>query len=348
VAFWTLVTAIAGGLLAGVVWSRSFTSTAQLIRYEPSSIDDSYRPGALSAPSLVVMLQAPGLLEEVGSHLQPPITAKQLAERLEITLDRNNDLVTVTATGGSREQAVDTVNRFCVAAIAYTQTIQRQEATDAGDNLNHQLAEVENEVAITRKAIPADSEAALAAIASGSDQAEASSDLPVRIQAVREQLEDLLSRYTDAHPLVREQRRDTLSPSHATAARPLPLPAAPPVIYNRFTLEEVALGERLRPMEAYRALLIERQQAIQPFRDNPPGYFRVLLSATANPTQLQRYRLQIVLFAYVTPVSYGSKRYYILGTPLAGGSRISSTPLILPVLSTTPCAMAYRVRPAIS
>ncbi len=330
-AFWTLVTAIAGGLLAGVVWSRSFTSTAQLIRYEPSSIDDSYRPGALSAPSLVVMLQAPGLLEEVGSHLQPPITAKQVAERLEITLDRNNDVVTVTATGGSREQAVDTVNRFCAAAIAYTQTIQRQEATDAGDNLNHQLAEVENEVAITRKAIPADSEAAVAAIASGSDQAaEASSDLPVRIQAVR------------------EQRRDALSPSRATAARPLPLPAAPPVIYNRFTPEEVALGERLRPMEAYRALLIERQQAIQPFRDNPPGYFRVLLSATANPTQLQRYHLQIVLFAYVTPVSYGSKRYYILGAPLAGDSRISSTPLILPVLSTTPCAMAYRVRPAIS
>jgi hypothetical protein len=110
------------------VWGRSFTSTAQLIHYEPSSVDDTYRPRALGTPSLVVMLQAPGILEEVGSHLNPPVSARLLAERLEVTLDRNNDVVTVTATGSSRDESVDIVNRFCAAAIAYTQNLQRQEA----------------------------------------------------------------------------------------------------------------------------------------------------------------------------------------------------------------------------
>jgi len=57
------------------------------------------------------------------------------------------------------------------------------------------------------------------------------------------------------------------------------------------------MGERVRALETNRALLIERQRAIQPFRDNPPGYFRVLLSAAVSPSQQQRYRLEIVLFA---------------------------------------------------
>src|SRR5580658_5626470 len=110
VAFWTVLLAIAGAWIARSVWSQSFSSTAQLIRYEPSTVDDSYRPRELAAPSLVVMLQAPGLLEEVGAQLTPAISAKELAKRLEITLDRNNDVVTVTSTGKTKEESIDTVN----------------------------------------------------------------------------------------------------------------------------------------------------------------------------------------------------------------------------------------------
>ncbi len=307
----TAVAAIAGALLASVMWSRSFTSTAQLIRYEPSSIDDAYHPRALAAPSLVVMLQAPGLLEEVGSHLHPPVSAKVLAEHLEVTLDRNNDVVTVTASGDTPEVAIDTVNRYSAAAIAYTQTIQRQEAVDVGDNLNRQLAQVESEIASTRRAIPAASETAVASLVSSTDTAAESTDgLTQRIQAAREQLDDLLVRYTDAHPLVREQRarlaaleedqRQTASPPSGTQAprsRMAPTPAISPLFYGRVTPEEVAMSERVRALETNRALLIERQRAIQPFRDNPPGYFRVLLSAAVSPTRMQRYRLEIVLFA---------------------------------------------------
>ena len=284
IAAWTVIIAALGAVLASIVWSRSFTSTAQLIRYEPSSVEDAYHPRALAAPSLVVMLQAPGLLEEVGSHLSPPLSAKELSEHLEVTLDRNNDVVTVAASGNTAAAAMDTVNRYCAAAIAYTQTLQREEAVDVGDNLNRQLAQVEVEIAATRRAIPAASEANVASLVSSSDAAAESTDgLTQRIEAAREQLDDLLVRYTDAHPLVREQRarlaalnadqRQTSSPPAGTApprSRMAPAPALSAQSYGRVTPEEVAMSERVRALETNRALLIERQRAIQPFRDNPP------------------------------------------------------------------------------
>jgi capsular polysaccharide biosynthesis protein len=149
IAAWTALAALVGALIARAVWSRSFSSTAELIHYEASSVDDSFHPRALSAQSLVVMLQSPGLLENVGAHMQPPESALQLADELRITLDRNNDVVNVTATGRSRAEAVDIVSRFCAEAIAYTRTIQQQEATEVGDNVNRQLAQVESEIQAT-------------------------------------------------------------------------------------------------------------------------------------------------------------------------------------------------------
>ena len=310
-ACWTVVIAVAGALVARAVWGRSFTSTAQLIHYEPSAIDDTFHPRALGTPSLVVMLQSPGLLEAVGSQMQPPLSAKALAGRLLITLDRNNDVVNVTATAASAETSMDIVKRYCDAAIAYTQTMQRQEAIEAGESVGKQLVQVEAEIATARAAIPAASVSTVAALTAGSEApAPVASDLPQRIQVARDQLDDLLVRFTDVHPLVREQRTrlaaledvqrrsgSAASGNASASSRGAAAPALSPAFYGRITPEEVAMGERFRSLETNRALLIGRQRAIQPFRENPPGYFRVLLSVTANPTLEHRHRLEIVLFA---------------------------------------------------
>lgn len=308
---WTIVLALAGAGLARLAWSRSFTSTAQLVHYEPSAVDDTFHPRAISTPSLVVMLQSPGLLEEIGSHLQPAVSAKDLALRLTITLDRNNDVATVTAIGASAAETTDLVKRFCDAAIAYTQTMQRQEAIEAGDSVNRQLTQVETEIATARAAVPAESVATVAALATTPEAPfVAPSDLPQRVQAARDQLDDLRVRYTDVHPLVREQQarlaaleaaQRRAAPSAAgnssAGARAAAAGAVSPSFYGRITPEEVAMGERFRSLETNRALLIGRQRAIQPFRENPPGYFRLQLSASANPTLQHNHRLEIVLCA---------------------------------------------------
>ncbi len=309
-ACWTVILAVAGGVLARLKWGRSFTSTAQLIHYEPSAVDDTFHPRALATPSLVVMLQAPSLFEEVGSHLEPRVAAKDLALRLSLTLDRNNDVATVTAIGSSAEETTNLVKRFCDAAIAYTKTMQRLEATEASESVTHQLAQVEAEIAAARTAIPAESVAAVTAFASVPEApAPIASDLPGRLQTARSQLDDLRARFTDIHPLVREQRtrvtaledeQRRTAPAAGTptaAMRAAASPAASAAFYGRITPEEVAMGERFRALETNRAILIGRQRAIQPFREDPPGYFRVLLSAGANPTLQHNHRLEIVLCA---------------------------------------------------
>lgn len=310
-ACWTVVLAVAGAGLARLKWNRSFTSTAQLIHYEPSAVDDTFHPRAIATPSLVVMLQAPGLLEEVGAQLTPPMSAKDLALRLTLTLDRNNDVATVTAIGASAEETADLVQRFCAAAIRYTQTLQRVEATEAAASVDHQLAQVEAEIASARAAIPADSVAAVTAFSSVPETlAPVATDLPQRLQAARSQLDDLLVRYTDVHPLVREQRARVAALEEAqrqsvpaaagnptAALRAVASPAAAAAFYGRITPEEVAMGERFRSLETNRAILVGRQRAIQPFRDAPPGYFRLLLSAGANPTLQHNHRLELVLCA---------------------------------------------------
>ncbi len=308
---WTIIMAVVGALAAHSVWSRSYTSTAQLIHYEPSSVDDTYHPRDISTPSLVVMLQSPGIFEQVGSQLTHPMSARLLALHLAVTLDRNNDVVTVSATGATRADAVEMVTKYSAVAIAYTQAMQRQEAVEAGRNVTRQLGEVEQEIKATRDSIPAASQGAVTAISAmgaAAAPAQQASDLPERIRAAREQLEDLQTRYTDAHPLViaqraqlaaleAEQKNAPQSPPAGAAAAGTP--AISPEVYGRVTPEEVALGERLRSLETNRALLIARQRALQPFASNPPGYFQIIEAADSSPIQLRRYRLEVGLFALI-------------------------------------------------
>lgn len=305
-ACWTLVIALAGAGLAQLQWGRSFTSTAQLIHYEPSAVDDTFHPRALATPSLVVMMQAPALLETVGAQYQPPVSGKDLARRLQVTLDRNNDVVTVTAIGGSAAATIDLVTRFSTAAIEATKVMQRQEANEAAESVARQLVQVENEITAARTAVPTAGAAPMIALPSEPEAPVAlPSDLPLRLQTARDQLDDLLVRYTDAHPLVREQRlrvaalEESLRRTAATTGpvRTTAVATVSPAFYGRITPEEVAMGERFRTLETNRALLIGRQRAIEPFRKDPPGYFRVSVSAAANPTLQHNHRLEIVLCA---------------------------------------------------
>ncbi|OYU97947.1 MAG: hypothetical protein CFE26_28410, partial [Verrucomicrobiales bacterium VVV1] len=195
---WTVVAALAGAGLARLQWGRSFTSTAQLIHYEPSAVDDTFHPRALATPRLVVMMQAPALLEAVGAQYQPPVSGKDLARRLQVTLARNNDVVTVPAIGGSAPAPVDLVTRFSTAAIEATKVMQRQEANEAAESVARQLVQVENEISAARTAVPTAGAAPMIALSTEPDAAIAlPSDLPLRLQAARDQLDDLLVRYTD-------------------------------------------------------------------------------------------------------------------------------------------------------
>ncbi len=310
---WTVLGAVAAVFVALKMFGPSYTASAQLIHHAPNTVDDSYRPREIAAASLVVMLQSPSLFEELGMKQEPPLTAPQLARRLQITLDRHNDVATVTATGGDRDATVGLVNAFTAMAIDYTQTMQRQEAGVAAASVRLRLEQVEAELALSRSSVPAASADIVAALA-GIPELEAEappeivSDLPQRLYAARGRLDELLVSYTDMHPFIVEQRARVAalaeSSRQATADAAAHAPAAkvrraaialPPSLSARVTPEEIAMGERLRTFEANRAILVTRLRAIQPFLEKPPGYFGVLMPATPSRTLEKRNRLQVIV-----------------------------------------------------
>jgi protein involved in polysaccharide export with SLBB domain/capsular polysaccharide biosynthesis protein len=309
-AVWTIALAVAGVLIARWAWAPSFDASAQLIHYAPTAVDDSYHPRDIAAPSLVVMLQSTSLYEKVGAAQRPPLTATQLARRLQLTLDRNNDVATVSADGANLEATVNLVNQFAAEAIAYTQALQKQEAVSAAESVKQQLKQVEADLAASRTAVPAASAGVVSQIANTPEPEPApaiASDLPQRLQAARDKLDELRITYTDEYPEVKAQRArvDALEESSrraAAAAASAPAAknrsaaaASPAAMYGRVTPDEVAMGERLRTLESTRALLVARDRAIAPFVEAPPGYFRVLVPATAAQAIRHGHRLEMVL-----------------------------------------------------
>lgn len=314
-AAWTLALAVIGAVAAHAVWGSIYTSTAELLHYPPPGTDDSYRPRDISTPSLVLMLQSPALLDRIGASLHPRLSAKELADRLEITADQNNDVVMVDASAKTLPGSVELANRFCAAALAFTRQLQRDEASAAAGYVNSQLAQV-NRALAEAEALPAAKGPGLAAALAALPEPTAQSapidpELPQEIQQARERLAELLMTYTPAHPLVIEQQAkldylEGVARQQANEASAAPTagvqPAVPavetdPATAGIATPDEVALAERLRALVQSRAVLVGRQRALEPFRTNPPGYFRVFVPAAPDRTYQHRHRLEMILCA---------------------------------------------------
>ncbi|MDF3059258.1 MAG: polysaccharide export protein Wza [Rariglobus sp.] len=282
---------LALGVLLGLkLWGHTYTSTAQLIRNDPSAISELFRPQELATATLVSMIQSPEVLQKTGAQLKPRLSAKQVAARLKISSDHDTDITTITVTAADPATASSLTNRFCDEAVRYTQEIQRQEAINAGDYLQKQLAESEADLIALRKSMPAAISALVPVAATA----------PNKLQAARDELTNLLLRYTDAHPLVREQRArlsalaEQIAASPAVDLQPKPAPgaaAAPATITSQHDYE-VALT-RLKALEDNHSALLTRKRLGELIKSSPPGYLRILLPASPGDTIAQRPWLKI-------------------------------------------------------
>lgn len=333
-AAWTLIMAAVGALVAYRLWGTSYTATAELVHLQPTSVDESYHPRDLAAASLVLMMQSPAMMQRMGAELHPPESSQKLAKRLNLDLDRNNDVADIEATGKDRDATVDLVNKYCAAIIETTKKMQREEALTADANIQRQLAEIQQEQAAAERNPLAKSVAVQAlrrqSVPSNPTAAN-ESDLDQKVDQARVQLNELLLQYTDQHPLVREQRarldfltglqkQEAARPSTAIApageggseASDLPLSLE---ALGAASPEEIALAERMRDLETNRAVLVERERALEPFRDNPPGYFQVTMPASPSRAYQHRHRLEMFLFAGLGAILglFGSAGQILLG-----------------------------------
>ncbi len=292
--------AMAAGLALGLgVWHRSYTCTAQLVRYDPPVASDAFHPQALATPTLVSMLQAPDLLQHIGREFQPVLSAKQLAGRLQLTAERNTDIVSVAVSGDEPKSVAALANLYCREAVKFTQETQRAEAVEADAYVTRQLQDTEADLAAARLQVPVSVQTPL-------DPSTPADKLSEKIQAAREELANLLLRYTEAHPLVREQRAKLAALAEQYAHRPAADqsravpgrgPAHSPAAAAPASREDYQVVlDRLRTLETTHGALVARQRAIAVFKASPPGYFRLLLPASADDALMNSPWLKISLF----------------------------------------------------
>jgi protein involved in polysaccharide export with SLBB domain/capsular polysaccharide biosynthesis protein len=299
---WVAAAAVLLGLLAVpvalTIWNTSYTSTAQIIHYEPSVAAGTLQP--MEMETIVSMIQSPELLQKVGAQLDPPLTAQKLSRRLTVTPDRNHGIATITVTGSSLQESVDTANLFCAEAVRMTQDLQRKEAREALSYMSQQVAASDADLESERRKTQLRS----------APSVPLSSLVAQKVRKAREELSDLLLRYTEAHPLVLQQQAklDALNDELARASNsnvttvstgeesPVPAASESAGSGRPASADSDGVKSRLRELEADHLLLVNRDRAIQMLAENPPGQLRVLASAAARDVKTEQHRLKMLLF----------------------------------------------------
>jgi protein involved in polysaccharide export with SLBB domain/capsular polysaccharide biosynthesis protein len=303
------------GLGASLAILRPTYQASVQLSHNASPLDlDAFKSDPPAMPELYGMISSPDALQKAGSELTPPISGDQLAGRLVLTEDRTSELITVTATGRSPSGAVALANLFSLGAVRSTQVGQRENAVEAGRLVAQQLAASEADSALARQQLAgietlrAGKEQALRVNSSSPSAAKEDGAEIIRLQektqAARDELADLQARYTEAHPLVREQRArmsaleaQLLAAVNAgkldsAASAPGLSPEAGSTAPDQSTGYD-ALVQRLGTLEAGHADLVARQRAIQLLRAHPPGYLRVMHNAEAVNVIARHNRLSI-------------------------------------------------------
>lgn len=295
-----LALAVLGGMFAASRWHTTYTNSARLVYHAPAGPENEYRPRNLVMPTLAGLLHAPDLLRRVGAYAQPALTPSEVDERIRITPERDSELVTVTATGNDLQENVHLTNTFAREAVRYTQELQARDAAETVRITSARLGQVENDLTTVEKRLATLPPAAITPSLAANSSPNPTAD---RLAAARDELTGLLARYTDAHPLVRQQRAlvaaleqqvKSTAPAGALAASTTTTAAAP-ALEPGDDLE--LLRGKARQLADTRAQLLNQQRSASLIQANPPGYLEVLVNAETPSTVVKQPYLQIGVLA---------------------------------------------------
>jgi len=298
---WLLASVVLCGALAfacGLLfWRTSWTAPAQLIRYDSPSAAEVFGARQTAEQTLPSILHSPELIERVVSKASPPISASALAASVKVMPEHDSDIIVVTVTGRDREATKDLVNLYAREATRFTQGMQAKAANEVAQFATWQLSQVESEIAAEN---PSDLE--LPAAPMTAKVALSTSTLVARIEAARADLADLLGRYTEAHPFVRQKRAaiaalESEYASSTSAGNNGDNGHSPT---NRFSFRQrdpELIRGRLQALETARLTLAARREAARSLAENPPGYCQVLAVATENDLVKHGRRTKAAFFA---------------------------------------------------
>ncbi len=306
IVFFSLASAVIGLAAAAALIRPVHTVSVQLSRLDSPLANEDYRPQPLDTGMLFGMISSPEALQQTGARMKPPLAAVELGKRIRLTMDRNSTLITLTATGETPEDALALANLAGGQAAGFTRDLQQAEAAAAAFSLTRQLADNEADRARVKLRLaeieeqrdlppvtPPPSPAPDTAAVIQKINSPTAARIYDRIQTARDQLDELQTRYTDLHPLVREQKtrlalletqlRETMTPTDGATANEVTraivgIPAEKPVINQSTGYDALVLS--LTSLQSRHASLVARQRALQPFLDAPPGYLHLMGAAS--------------------------------------------------------------------
>ena len=152
--------AVAGWFVTQKVFGNSYWAETQLIRYalpnsyQTSENGEAYRPLELAEGTIIGLMMAPTLLEEVGAIVEPPISASELSGRLKVRPERKTDLIRITLTGTSdQRQTAQLLNHYCDQVVQLTRKLQQAEAADLSIYLESELRKLRRELETATKSL---------------------------------------------------------------------------------------------------------------------------------------------------------------------------------------------------
>jgi len=224
--------------------TTKYSGGAQLMREETSATfraseqGEPFKPRSLSVPTLVSFMKSPAVLQRVAEQTQLP--ARSISGGLTITPERKTDLINITfVTTRSPQLVVRVLNAFGHEVVRLTREMQMQEAADMNRLLKRQLAKVDEDLkAVNREALEFARQADLISmdkeidaylrslgdldlrletmridyetldLKTGALERELATNNPLagKLEAARERLAELQQQYTDANPIVEEQK----------------------------------------------------------------------------------------------------------------------------------------------
>jgi protein involved in polysaccharide export with SLBB domain/capsular polysaccharide biosynthesis protein len=300
---WTLPFFVGLALLAAAAlfamnhWRTSYTSATQIIYRTPPTTESGYRPRAIGMTTLTGLLRSPELMRRVGAYAQPALTPTEVDRRIRIQPERDSEILTITASGPDAESTVNLANTYAREAVRYLREVQIRDAEDSVAIAQKRLRQVETDLSTVEHRLL--NLPLTAVVPAAATQAPVDPTL-ARITAAEEELTGLLARYTEAHPLVKEQRariaalKEQFKPLAAAA------PAAAPANANRPLApgdDIELLRNQARNLEAIRAQLLNQQQSAALIAGNAPGYLNVFNPASPEAIQSKKPTLQIGVFA---------------------------------------------------
>ncbi len=306
---WLFVGLLAGGAIGAALglwlWKMEYSSTVQMVRHEAHVAQDAYKPRTMDANTLIGRLEDPMFLRRVGDQMNPKLTSGQVLSRMKVTPQRSSGIMTVVARGQDAGFTTTLANTFAKEIVRFTQELQTDEAREALTYVKNDLAQAEAQLAEAQSNMPSLANAdgtttdPLTGVAAGKNAEE--------IKTARTELTRLLAKYTDAHPLVRQQRA-TIAALEAEAATGVSAATAekaaadqggklPAKVVTRDEFE-VSLF-RVRQLESMRMQLQYRQQQVEAFQANPPGAFRVAVPASGDTLTLHRPWIKVGLLTAI-------------------------------------------------